>query len=77
MCGILPRHKFPPFVQKMVKQENSTYAIYGSVSLEGVKIIHPVNCGRISSVGRALDCKAGGCRFDSLGRTITQGLKVL
>ena len=31
--------------------------------------------GRISSVGRALDCRAGGRGFDSRGRTNTQGLK--
>ena len=32
--------------------------------------------GRVSSVGRALDCRAGGCGFDSRGRTNTQGLKI-
>ena len=32
--------------------------------------------GRISSVGRALDCRAGGRGFDSRGRTNTQGLKI-
>ena len=32
--------------------------------------------GRVSSVGRALDCTAGGCGFDSRGRTNTQGLKL-
>ena len=32
--------------------------------------------GRISSVGRELDCSAGGCRFYSQGRTNTQGLKI-
>ena len=32
--------------------------------------------GRISSVGRALDCKAEGRGFDSRGRTNTQGLKI-
>ena len=31
--------------------------------------------GRISSVGRALDCRAGGRGLDSRGRTNTQGLK--
>ena len=34
------------------------------------------NRGRISSVGRALDCRAGGRGFDSQGRTNTQGLKI-
>ena len=33
-------------------------------------------CGWISSVGRALDCRAVGCGFDSRGRTNTQGLKI-
>ena len=32
--------------------------------------------GRISSVGRTLDCRAGGRGFDSRGWTITQGLKM-
>ena len=32
--------------------------------------------GRISSVGRVLDRRAGGCRFDSQDRTNTQGLKI-
>ena len=27
-------------------------------------------------IGRALDCRAGGRRFDSRGRTNTQGLKI-
>ena len=31
---------------------------------------------RTSSVGRALDCRAGGRGFDSRGRTNTQGLKI-
>ena len=34
------------------------------------------NRGRISSVGRAFDCRAGGRGFESRGRTITQGLKM-
>ena len=34
------------------------------------------NRGRTSSVGRALDCRAGGRGFDSRGRTNTQGLKI-
>ena len=32
--------------------------------------------GRISSVGRALDCRAGGHGFGSRARTNTQGLKI-
>ena len=32
--------------------------------------------GRISSVGRALDCRAGGRGFDSWGRTNAHGLKI-
>ena len=32
--------------------------------------------GRISSVGRTLDCRAVGCGFDSWGQTITQGPKI-
>ena len=34
------------------------------------------NRGRISSVSRALDCRAGGRGFDSWRRTNTQGLKI-
>ena len=30
---------------------------------------------KISSVGRAIDCRAGGRGFDSQGRTNTQGRK--
>ena len=33
--------------------------------------------GRISSVGRARDFRAGGRGFDSRGRTISQGLKII
>ena len=33
-------------------------------------------CGRTRSVGRALDCRAGGHRFNSWGWTNTQGLKI-
>ena len=36
----------------------------------------PFNRGKISSVGRALDCRAGGRGFDSRGRTNTKGLKM-
>ena len=32
--------------------------------------------GRISSVGRAPDCRVGGHGFDSWGRTDTQSLKI-
>ena len=32
--------------------------------------------GRVSSVGRALDYRVGGCGLDSRGRTNTQGLKI-
>ena len=32
--------------------------------------------GRISSVGRAFDCRVGGRGFDSRGQTITQGLEM-
>ena len=35
-----------------------------------------VNRSRISSVGRALDCRAGGHGFDSQDRTNTQRLKI-
>ena len=31
---------------------------------------------RISSVGRAVDSRAGGCVFNSRGRTNTQNLKI-
>ena len=33
--------------------------------------------GRINSVGRALDCRAGGRGINSRGRTNTQGLKIV
>ena len=39
-------------------------------------VIELRNQGRISSVGEALDRRAGGRGFDSRGRTNTQGLKI-
>ena len=41
-----------------------------------VGVYVPFNRGRISSFDRALDCRAGGCGFDSLGWTNTLGLKI-
>ena len=35
-----------------------------------------LNCSRISSVGRVLDWRAGGCLFDFRGWTNTLGLKI-
>ena len=35
-----------------------------------------LNRGRINSVGSALDCRAGGGRFDSRGPTNAHGLKM-
>ena len=35
-----------------------------------------LNRGRISSVGKALDCRAGGRGFDSRGRTNAHGLEI-
>ena len=40
-----------------------------------IMIFQPRHRGRISSVDRALYCRAGGRGFDSRGRTNTQGLK--
>ena len=40
------------------------------------KIMEEPNRGRISSVGRAFDCRTGGRGFEFRGRTITQGLKM-
>ena len=39
------------------------------------KVLKPTR-GRISSVSRAFDCRAGGCGFDSQGQTNTQDLKI-
>ena len=36
----------------------------------------PEFSGRISSVGRAFDCRVEGRGFDSRGRNSTQGLKI-
>ena len=36
----------------------------------------PEFSGRVSSVGRAFDCREEGRGFDSRGRTNTQGLKI-
>ena len=35
-----------------------------------------LNCSRISSVGRALDCRAGGLGFNSQAWANTQGLEI-
>ena len=39
-------------------------------------VLKTTSDGRISSVGRALDCRAGGRGFDSRDQTNTQGLKI-
>ena len=38
--------------------------------------LYTINRGRISLVGRTLDCRRGGRGFSSRGRTNTQGLKI-
>ena len=43
---------------------------------ENIHLFGAFNRSRISSVRRALDCRAGGRGFDSQGRTSTQGLKI-
>ena len=40
------------------------------------KYVYVFKRSRISSVGRALDCRAAGHLFDSRDRTNTQGLKM-
>ena len=57
------------------KKQNSIYFLPFCVFWESNNHV-PRLRGRISSVGRALDCRAGGRGFDSRGRTITQGLKM-
>ena len=39
------------------------------------KVLKPTR-GRINSVSTALDCRAGGCGFDSQGQTNPQDLKI-
>ena len=46
------------------------------IDVDSISTLHVTYRGRISSVGRALDCRAGGRGLDSRGRTITQGLKI-
>ena len=43
--------------------------------LQSKKFSNSFNRGKISSVSRALDCRAGGRGFNSRGRTNTQVLK--
>ena len=57
--------------------------VFGVKSLRFHTLAHPLNGARnnynhvrISSVDRALDCRAGGRGFDSRGRRSTQGLKI-
>ena len=35
-----------------------------------------INAAGLAQSGRALDCRAGGCGFNSRGGTNTQGLKI-
>ena len=43
---------------------------------ENIHLFVAFNLRRISTVGRALDCSAGGRGFDSRGRANTQGLNI-
>ena len=45
-----------------------------SVSLH--RMYKPEFSGRVSSVGRAFDCRVGSRGFDSRGRTNIRGLKI-
>ena len=47
------------------------------IDLDSISTLHFSYRGRISSVGKALDCRAEDRGFDSRGRTITQGLKIV
>ena len=50
---------------------------YLKILLERHPLSFPLSCrGRISSVGRAFDCRAEGRGFDFRGLTSTQGLKI-
>ena len=53
---------------KYEQSESDTY--------ENIHLFAAFNRSRISSVGRALDRRAGVRGFDSRGRTNTQGLKL-
>ena len=46
------------------------------ISNQRIRLLKNVLRGRISSVGRAFECRTGGRGFDSRGRTITKGLKM-
>ena len=50
---------------------------YFKILFERHPLSFPLSCrGRISSVGRAFDCRAEGRGFDFRGLTSTQGLKI-
>ena len=55
---------------------NATFLLVSKIKMLGIIPIILKKRGRISSIGRALDCRAGGRGFDSRGRTNTQGLKI-
>ena len=59
---------------KLPIQKLSTELSGKSVSLH--LMYKPEFSGRVSSVGRAFDCREEGRRFDSPGRTNTLGLKI-
>ena len=54
--------------------DNSKFGVF----LFGVLtcFVSSLDQGRISSIGKALDRRAGGRVFDPRGRTNTQGLKI-
>ena len=76
---LYPGH-LPPSQQELNCYHQESFVSAGFVLDSNVKTEQAYEkCkikGRISSVGRALDCRAGGRGFNSRGRTNTQGLKI-
>ena len=66
---------FYPSIRIIRTQSDNWWKIfYCCISI--LLVLKMMNRGRISSVGRAFDCRAGGRGFDSRGPTNTQGLKI-
>ena len=59
-----------------MKKDEKSPENCASLYLLSVYIYMSVCRGRVSSVGRAFDCRAEGRGFDSRGRTNKQGLQI-
>ena len=74
-CGKRSKFDFYSSSSHASLHPTSSNVLIGSKEIE-LDCFHVFNRSRISSVVRALDCRAGGRGFDSRDGTNTQGLKM-